>query len=278
MAENRFHKLIASIVAIFVYLSLAYSLISYMKSDIKPKKDYGFNVKDAIVVNIDSLLKETPKPIKKTPPKIKPIKKVVQKEIVKIEPPKIVESIEEEKVQKDSRDKSAKSAKDLFSTVRTDQYKKTMREHQKQEEARASRLKKQKAQKAKKVAEKKRKKELEKKQKRAEQLIEQMNISKPSAHKKSGETHEFWSFVSNKIMAKWQRTIATYDGLTSTVVIRIDSQGRLTYSELSTSGSPLFDTKLKTFLDNLEYERFPSYKYGSFIEAEFEFTDKERGI
>ncbi len=105
-----------------------------------------------------------------------------------------------------------------------------------------------------------------------------MQISTPTSHKKSGEKHEFWSFVSSKIMSKWQRTVSTQDGLSATVTIRIDNQGRLTYSDLQSSYNSLFDTKLKVFLDNLEYERFPSYKQGSFIEAEFEFTDKEKGL
>ena len=156
-----------------------------------------------------------------------------------------------------------------------------MAEKRKQEEARASRLKKQKAQKAKKKADAKRKKEAKRRKKKAQEaqkLVEQMQISTPTSHKKSGENHEFWSFVSNKIMSKWQRTVSTQDGLSATVTIRINNQGRLSYSDLQSSYNSLFDTKLKVFLDNLEYERFPSYKQGSFIEAEFEFTDKEKGL
>ncbi len=276
MAEKNLYKLIASLIAIFTYLFLLYSVVSYMKNGPKIKKDYGFNVKDAIVVNIDSLLKEKPKPIKKTTPKPQPLKDIdlQPKEIPDLE--KIQETKEEEKPVKDSRDKTAKRAKDLFSTVRTDKYTKAMQQRQKQEEARASRLKKQKAQKAKKKA--LAKKEKAKKRVKARELIEQMQVSKPAPAQKSGEQHAFWSFVSNKIMAKWQRTIATHDGLSSTVVIRIDNQGRLSYKDLTNSGNSLFDTKLKTFLDNLEFTRFPSYKEGSFIEAEFEFTDKEGGL
>lgn len=273
MAEKNLYKLIASLIAIFTYLFLLYSVVSYMKNGPKIKKDYGFNVKDAIVVNIDSLLKKKAKPIKKTTPKHQPLKDIdlQPKKIPDLE--KIQETKEEEKPVKDSRDKTAKRAKDLFSTVRTDKYTKAMQQRQKQEEARASRLKKQKAQKAKKKA--LAKKEKAKKSVKARELIEQMQVSKPVPAQKSGEQHLFWSFVSNKIMAKWQRTIATHDGLLSTVVIRIDNQGRLSYKDLINSGNSLFDTKLKTFLDNLKFTRFPSYKEGSFIEAEFEFTDKE---
>ena len=123
-----------------------------------------------------------------------------------------------------------------------------------------------------------RKEKARKKAQEAQKLVQQMQISTPSSHQKSGEKHEFWSFVSSKIMSKWQRTVSTQDGLSATVTIRIDNHGRLTYSDLKTSYNSLFDTKLKVFLDNLEYERFPSYKQGAYIEAEFEFTDKEKGL
>ena len=76
-------------------------------------------------------------------------------------------------------------------------------------------------------------------------------------------------------MSKWNRTISTQDGLSANVKIKIDGQGRLTYKILSFSNNNLFDQKLKVFLDNLEYERFPKYRGGTSIEATFEFKDKE---
>lgn len=297
MADKNLYRIIAALVAIFIYLLIAFSLITYLKDEVKPKKDYGYNVEDAIVVNIDSLLDEKPKPLEKLIPKPvqKPISKPVEP-VHKVEPiilppdpepepePK-VEPITlppdpEPKEEEDARDKEAKSAKDLFSTLRTDDYKKAMRERQKQDETRASRLAKQEAKKIKKEAQEKKKKEQKKRAeaKKAREMVEQMQISTASQSKKSGEKHEFWSFVSDKIMAKWQRTISTQDGLSATVVIRIDNRGKLSYSDLESSNNSMFDTKLKVFLDNLEYERFPSYKEGSFIEAQFEFTDKEKGL
>ncbi len=298
MADKNLYRIVASLVAVFIYLFMAFSLATYLKDESKPKKDYGYNVEDAIVVNIDSLLDEKPKPLEKLKPE--PIVKKVEPK-PKVEPiilppdpepePLIVKKVEPiilppdpepevEKVKEDARDKEAKSAKDLFSTLRTDDYKKVMSERQKQEEARASRLEKQKAQKIKKEAEKKKRKEQQKKAeaREARKAVEQMQISTPSSSKKSGEKHEFWSFVSDKIMAKWQRTISTQDGLLATVVIRIDNRGKLSYSDLQSSNNSMFDTKLKVFLDNLEYDRFPSYKKGRFIEAQFEFTDKEKGL
>ncbi len=300
MADKNLYRIIAFLVAIFVYLFIALSLATYLRDDSKLKKDYGYNVEDAIVVNIDSLLDEKPKPLEKLSPKPVQIKEPVSKPIPKpIEPVHKVEPIilppdpepvhkvepiilppDPEPKEEDARDKEAKSAKDLFSTLRTDDYKKVMRERQKQEEARASRLAKQEAKRVKKEEQERKRKEQKKRAeaKKAREAVEQMQISTPSQSKKSGEKHEFWSFVSDKIMAKWQRTISTQDGLTATVVIRIDNRGKLSYSELESSNNSMFDTKLKVFLDNLEFDRFPSYKEGSFIEAQFEFTDKEKGL
>ncbi len=307
MADKNLYKIIASLIAIIAYLFITFSLITFIKNEDKAKKDYGYNVEDAIVVNIDSLLDDKPKPLEKLSPKPVQIKQPEPKPIPKpaepvhkVEPiilppdpvpepepetkakpiilPPDPEPIEEE----DARDKEAKSAKDLFSTLRTDDYKKAMRERQKQDETRASRLAKQEAKKIKKAkeAEAKREKERQKRAKASEarEAVEQMQISTPSQSKKSGEKHEFWSFVSDKIMAKWQRTISTQDGLSATVVIRINNRGKLSYSDLQSSNNSMFDTKLKVFLDNLEYDKFPSYKEGRFIEAQFEFTDKEKGL
>jgi len=292
MADKNLYKIFALIFAIFVYILLIFSVVTILHESAKLKKDYGFNVEDAIVVNIDSLVKDEPKPIEKQKPE--PIVLPPDPEpIPESEPPKpepivlppdpepIPEEEEkpEESVEKESRDKEAKTAKDLFSTLRVDEYKKAMEDKRKEIEAKASRLKKQKAEKARKKAEAKRRKErARKKALEAQKIVQQMQISTPSSHKKSGEKHEFWSFVSNKIMSKWQRTVSTQDGLSATVTIRIDNHGRLTYSDLKSSYNSLFDTKLKVFLDNLEYERFPSYKHGAYIEAEFEFTDKEKGL
>ncbi len=289
MAEKNLYKTIALIVAILIYLLVAFSLANYIREDAKKIKDYGFNVEDAIVVNIDSLLKEEPKPVEKikpTPvqipqPETKP-SPIPEPEPIEKVPPIILppdDQPQEEKKEapKESRDKEEKTAKDLFSTLRTDDYKKAMTERQKQEAARASRLAKQKAEDAKREKQRQ-EKQKQREAKEAQKLVQQMQISTPSEHKKSGQQHEYWSFVSNKIMAKWERTIATESGLSATVSIRIDKNGKLTYRDLKSSYNSLFDTKLKVFLDNLEYERFPKYKNGPYIEAEFEFTDKEKGI
>ena len=296
MVDKFSYKLIALFFAIFIYVLLLYGLVFGLFEDDKKKKDFGFNVDEAVVVNIDTLVPDTPKVIKKPKPVVKspkipvramPIDRVSPKEKPiekKPEPPKEEKKPEPKvvkEVKKESRDKEAKSAKDLFSTVRTDKYQKAMQEKLKQEKARASRLKKQKAKEARKKArEAKKRKELQRKTKRrAQQMLEELQISQTSSkHRKKGENDEFWSYVSDKIMSKWQGTISTQNGLHATVVIRIDNRGKLSYHNLKSSYNSLFDTKLKVFLDNLEYTRFPAYKNGSYIEAEFEFKDKEKGL
>ncbi|RUM66388.1 MAG: hypothetical protein DSZ05_04430 [Sulfurospirillum sp.] len=299
MAEKFFYKFISLIIALGIYIAVLLGIYYAVYGAQKEKKDYGYSVEDAIVVNIDTLLKEKPKPIqkpqKKSPPHPKqpvqqhiipsPVKEVVQKpEPVQSEqkPPKPEEVPPSEK--KESRDKVAKSAKDLFSTVRTDKYKKAMEEKQKQREARASRLRKQEAEHARKRAQTRRKarekarRKAARKAREAQKLLEELQMTQSSSkHLKRGERHEFWSFVSSKIMGKWNRTIATQDGIKGYATIRIDNRGNLTYKNLKLSGNSLFDTKLKVFLDNLEYERFPAYKDGPYIEAVFEFKDQVKG-
>ncbi len=301
MADIFRYKFIGLLVAVLLYFSLLFTIYYAIFAEQNKKKDYGFNVEDAIVVDIDTLIKEKPKPVEKPKPETrerqlpqravpfqpprpaarpKPVEKQVQKKVERVEK-------EEPEVQekKESRDKIARSAKDLFSTVRTEKYEKAMEEKRKQAEARASRLRKQKAEEARKrrLAKEKKRREEERKRRResreAQKLLEELESSQAtSKQRKRGEEHAFWSFVSNKIMAKWNRTIATQDGLKGYATIRIDNKGRLSYSNLKLSGNSLFDTKLKVFLDNLEYTRFPPYKGGPYIEAVFEFKDQAKGL
>ncbi len=315
MVEKKLYKIIAFFIAILLYILFGTALISYIRDSAKVIKDYGFNVDDAIVVELsqkEDKPKEEKKPIKEkivpkpiiTPPapkivKSEPIKKEKKQKVEPIilppdpEPEPEPEPIVEKKVEvekpkkpeekpKESRDKEEKSAKDLFSTVRTDDYDKVLQERIKEDKARASRLKKQKAKKeaarrARIAKAKREKKERERIAREAQEMVENFSLSSPSASKKKGDYHEYWSKVSSKIMSKWNRTISTQDGLKADVRIKIDNRGRLTYKILRFSNNNLFDQKLKVFLDNLEYERFPRYKGGSSIDATFEFTDKEEG-
>jgi len=304
MVEKTLYKIIALIAALFIYLFFIYSFIEFVKDSQKDVKDFGYNVEDAIVVDLESIPDEKPI-IQKPDPKPKPIEKPkpIIEEQPKVlppieevkpeptpepepepkpepEPPKIepVKEIEAEPVKEkaqESRDLEAKSAKDLFSTIRVKNYDKVIEERQKEDATRASRLAKQKAAKAKKAQEKKRK---AKALSAAKALMQDLQKTTSSSHKKRGEKDDFWSPVSSRIMAKWNRTISTQDGLMATVKIRIDKTGKLTFRVKRLSNNSLFDTKLKIFLENLEYERFPKYRGGAFIEANFEFKDQSESF
>jgi hypothetical protein len=290
MVEKRLYKIIAAFGAIFIYLFFVYTLVDYIKKSEKIIQDFGYNVDDAIVVEIEA--KEHNKPIEKEVEKPKPTPKPIEKPKhtvppiilppepeVKPEPKPIKEEKKEQikepvQKEKESRDKVAKSAKDLFSTIRTEKYDKVVEERKKQDAARASRLKKQKA----KQAQKRREAEKRKREKalaEARAAMQEVEAATAASHKKSGQEDAFWSPVSNRIQALWNRTIQTQDGLSADVKITIDNRGRLTYRIKRLSNNGLFDKKLKIFLQNLEYESFPKYHGGKSTSRIILFEDQE---
>ncbi len=290
MVEKRLYKIIATFGAIFIYLFFVYTLVDFVKNKQKIIQNFGYNVDDAIVVELAAPENKHPikKEIEKPVPTPKPVplpkpepKHIVEPIILPPEPePKPVEEkkevIEEPKQdKKESRDIVAKSAKDLFSTVRTDKYDKVMEEKRKQEAARASRLRKQKAQEARKKAQERKKEKARKKAlKEARAAMQDIEKATAASHKKSGEEDAFWSPVANHIQALWQRTIQTQDGLSADVKITIDSNGHLTYKIKRLSNNALFDKKLEIFLQNLEYESFPKYRGGSSTSKVLELEDR----
>jgi type IV secretory pathway VirB10-like protein len=289
MVEKRLYKIIAAFGAIFIYLFFVYTLVDYIKNSEKIIQDFGYNVDDAIVVEIEA--QENNKPIEKKVEKPKPTPKPIEKPKHTVPPivlppepevkPEVKPVVEEKKEvkkeiqqkEKESRDKVAKSAKDLFSTIRTEKYDKVIEERKKQDAARASRLKKQKA----KQAQKKREAERRKREKAlaAARAAMQEVEAAAASHKKSGQEDAFWSPVSNRIQALWNRTIQTQDGLSADVKITIDNRGRLTYRIKRLSNNSLFDKKLQIFLQNLEYESFPKYHGGKSTSRIILFEDQE---
>ena len=288
MVEKRLYKIIAAFGALFIYLFFVYTLVDFIKNKEIKVQDFGYNVDDAIVVEIEA--KEDDKPIEKkvekekptptnkpkltVPPIILPPEPEVKPEPTKpiVKEKEVVKEIVQE--EKESRDKEAKSAKDLFSTIRTEKYDKILKERQKQDAARASRLKKQKAKQAqkRKEAERKKRQKALAEAKAAMQAIEEASAA---SHKKSGQEDAFWSPVSNRIQALWNRTIQTQDGLNADVKITIDNRGRLTYRIKRLSNNSLFDKKLQIFLQNLEYEVFPKYHGGKSTSRIILFEDQE---
>ncbi len=279
MVEKRLYKFIATFGAIFIYLFFVYALVDFVKNNQKTIQDFGYNVDEAIVVEITAPENEKPVPTPKPEPKhiVPPIILPPDPEPIP-EPVKEVKEVTEAPVQKakESRDKVAKSAKDLFSTVRTDKYDKVMDERRRQDASRASRLKKQKAEQARKKAnERKKRKAREKALAEARAAMQDIEQATASSHKKSGTEDAFWSPVANRITALWQRTIQTQNGLSADVRITIDNRGRLRYKIKRLSNNSLFDKKLHIFLQNLEYESFPKYRGGASTSKLLELEDKE---
>ncbi len=274
MANYSFFNIVGAIFSLLLYLAILFLIAFFLHDKKDIKKDYGFNVEDAIVVKLDSEPKEKPKP----KPKLDPIVKPKPIPVAKPETKEVKEIKSQSPKKQESRDLEKKSAKELFADVPTDKLQKKVDKYKKEKADRESRLKKQKELDIQKEAKREQEVRKRREEKRASNLVENLNIAKPAESKKSGEYHDFWSLISDKIMAKWQRTVSTQDGLKANVRIQISDRGNLTYKILNLSNNNLFDTKLKAFLDNLTYERFPSYKEGPYIEAVFEFKDKDRGI
>ena len=291
MVEKRLYSFIAFFGAIFIYFFFVYALVDFVKKQTMLVQDFGYDVDDAIVVeilapeNVNPIEKKiekpkpTPKPVEKPieepKPEPEPKKPVVKPIIIPAEPIKEVKEVKQEPEQKEevSRDIVAKSAKDLFSTVRTEKYDKLLDERRKQDASRASRLKKQKAAQARAKQEKK----AQRKKALAEARAAMQNLDHASAasHKKSGTEDSFWSPVSNRIQSLWNRTIQTQHGLNADVRITIDNRGRLTYRIKRLSNNSLFDKKLHIFLQNLEYESFPKYRGGASTSRVILFEDQE---
>jgi protein TonB len=259
MVNTKLVNIVSLVFAILLYFIVLVLVIKIYQGDIKDLKKFGFDEEKSIVVNLDDILINSKVTQKKT---------TKQKDIKK---PKIIKvsSNTEKKSKSDSRDLVEKSVKDLFSTMKVKKNANEIEEKLKQEKTRASRLKKIKA------------KELFKsssinKKEITKELMKIKKMLKDTKDKVKGDYDDkFWSKVSSIIMTKWNQTVGTKDGLKATVIIKIDYKGRLFYRNLKFSFNNLFDTKLKQFLDSLSKEKFPPYKKGRYIEAEFVFADKE---
>ncbi len=254
MVNYRFINRFSALLTILIYLLVLFFVYLISKDDIKSLKDYGQNVKNSIIINLDNISELDTKSKNK-----KNIKKIVK-----------ISKNHDKKSKADSRDKEQNDIKNLFSTTKVDKDANEIEEKLKKEKTRASRLKKIDA------------KELFKSQAlddseiKKELLSIKKILNKKNSSKKRGKYDEkFLQKISSIITTKWQNTIATKDGLKASVIIRIDKNGHFFYRNLKSSFNNIFDAKLKRFLDNLTKMRFPKYKNGKYIEVEFLFADKE---
>jgi protein TonB len=258
MVNTKLINIFSLALSIFIYFIVIILVIKIYKGDIKEIKKFGFDEEKSIVVNLDDILINSKKTEKQISKKIKKKPKIVK-----------ISSNTDKKTSSDSRDIVEKNIKDLFSTMKVKKDANEIEEKLKQEKTRASRLKKINA------------KELFKstpvdKKAITKELMKIKKLLKDKKDKVKGDYEDkFWSKISSIIMPKWNQTIATKDGLKATVIIKIDNKGRFFYRNLNLSFNNLFDTKLKQFLDSLTKEKFPPYKKGRYIEAEFVFADKE---
>jgi len=258
MVNTKLINAVATFFSVFIYI-LALTLVVWIyKGDTKNIKKFGYDEEKAVVVNLNDILINSKVNQKKAIKKSKPKHKIIK-----------VSSNHDKKSKSDSRDIVKKDIKDLFSTMRVKKNANEIEEKLKQDKARASRLKKIKA------------KDLFKStsintNKIKQELMKIKKVLKDKKDKVKGDYDDkYFSKISSIIMPKWNATISTKDGLKASVIIKIDNKGRLIYRNLKLSFNNLFDTKLKHFLDNLTKEKFPPYKKGKFIEAEFIFADKE---
>jgi len=253
MGENRYFFL-GGIVSISLYSLIIGTILFYFYHERVSPKTYSYHKKDILEITI---VEKREKPKQEEPKKL-PVQEL-QKE---------VEKKEEEKKPKDdspSRDKVEKeNLKSLFSTVKTDDYKKIAEEKLVSHKAKASRLKKQ-------IKEKS-----SKKKKKILKLIKNLELSHnvTGRSSKKGEYNEYIGKIQEIIDLKWQETAQTLPGNKANVLIKIDKYGRFSYKIEKLSYNNAFNNKLKEFLENLKYNKFPPYKKGRYIEIKIQFKDE----
>ncbi len=259
MVNYKLINIVSTILSLTVYIFVIFLIFYIRHDDVKKLKNYGYDIKKSVIVNLDDIPK-----LKKIND-IKKIKSAHKKQkVIKLS------QNNEKKSKKDSRDIKQNSIKNLFSTMKVDKNANSIEEKLKQEKTRASRLKKLNAKELFKSD------NLDNNLKKELLQIKSIIKDKSTVSKIKGEYDEkFLSKISSIITLKWNDTIATKNGLKATVIIKIDNHGHLFYRNLKSSFNNIFDSKLKHFLDNLTKETFPKYKKGKYIEVEFLFSDKE---
>ena len=253
MDENRYFYL-GGVVSISFYCLIIGSILFYFYHEKFSPKSYSYHKKDALEITIVEK-KDEPKKIEN--------KKNPKKELQKPKPKK--DEKKETKNDLPSRDKKeSENLKSLFSTVKTDDYKKIAEEKLVSHKAKASRLKKQ------------IKNKTSKEKKKVLKLIENLKLSHnvTGRSSKKGEYNEYIGKIQEIIDLKWQETPQTIPGNKADVLIKIDKYGRFSYKIEKLSYNNAFNSKLKEFLENLKYNKFPPYKKGRYIEIKIEFKDE----
>jgi hypothetical protein len=122
-------------------------------------------------------------------------------------------------------------------------------------------------------------KEEKRERKRAQQLIKDINLSKPSIRMSSkasgqGEVAAYMSKLYEILYGSWQPE-SIYAGSAATVRLRIEPDGEFDYRLLYPSDNQGFNESLIEYLEQLKQKRFPSHKRGKTLVIEVEFKAKE---
>jgi len=102
------------------------------------------------------------------------------------------------------------------------------------------------------------------KQDNASKLVEKLNFKQQSTlevtSSSSGVYDPFIGKIQDMLYDSWQNTVFTTSGMEAEVTIEIDNMGHFSYyiAKLSYNGD--FNSKLKSFLDDMKNEIFPPYE------------------
>lgn len=90
----------------------------------------------------------------------------------------------------------------------------------------------------------------------------------------SNNFDEYYSKIYDIISSRWN-PLKIANGLSSVVIITIDSQGNFSYKIITRSGDDRFDASLEEFLDSQTTQAYPPYEKGNNTDIEFTFKTKE---
>jgi len=240
--------------AVGFYLLLILLLILFF-NDYKKSKRYVPKQAESIEVSLMQMPQARPKP--------RPVAKKEQKRKIKSEIPAVAKK--SRTTAKQTSKPKPKAIASLFKGVKI---------KEPIEQSHAARLANAPKIKYKAVSE-----EEKKEQKRAQQLVKDINLSKPSIKISSkasgqGEVDAYMSKLYEILYGSWQPE-AIYAGSTATVRLSISPDGEFDYRLLYPSDNQGFNESLIEYLEQLKQRKFPPHKRGRKLVINVEFKAKE---
>ncbi|WP_201353624.1 TonB C-terminal domain-containing protein [Hydrogenimonas urashimensis] len=242
-------------VAAFLFYLLLILLLILFFNDYKRSKRYVPKSTQSIEISLTQALPVRTKP--------KPVAKKEQKEKQKSEIPAVAKK--SSATAKHPAKPKPKAIASLFKGVKI---------KEPTEQTRAARLAN-----APKIKYKAASKEEKREQKKAQQLIRDINLSKPSIRMTSkasgqGEVDAYMSKLYEILYGSWQPE-AIYAGSAATVRLLIEPDGKFDYTLLYPSDNQGFNQSLIEYLEQLKQKRFPSHKRNKRLVIDVEFKAKE---